>query len=153
MLSPRNCADVVQIKYCIKNDIKVKQVNFSNIKENQNPSHMHITTFCKTRTSTLNFKKILYTFWLIIYCVYVLFRWRTANFRPMLSAQGLWATGNLYRATVTVTRGLGFSGLIQRMSLTTYKGMWRTYSNPDLHVTSIELVLSILRKIFFKFKS
>jgi hypothetical protein len=32
----------------------------------------------------------------------------------MLGAQGLWAGRNLYPATPTVTRGLGFSGLIRR---------------------------------------
>jgi hypothetical protein len=41
-------------------------------------------------------------------------RWRAAKCRPMLSAQGLWAGRDLYRATPTVTRGLGFSGLIWR---------------------------------------
>jgi hypothetical protein len=42
-------------------------------------------------------------------------RWRAAKFRPMLSmlgAQGLWAGRDLYRATLAVTRDLGFSGLI-----------------------------------------
>jgi hypothetical protein len=34
----------------------------------------------------------------------------------MLGAQGLWAGRDLYRATPTVTRGLGFSGLIRRTS-------------------------------------
>jgi hypothetical protein len=42
------------------------------------------------------------------------YRWRAAKFRPMLSAQGLWAGRDLYRATPAVTRGLGFSGLIRR---------------------------------------
>jgi hypothetical protein len=32
----------------------------------------------------------------------------------MLGAQGLWAGRDLYRATLAVTRGLGFSGLIRR---------------------------------------
>jgi hypothetical protein len=41
-------------------------------------------------------------------------RWRGAKLRPMLCAQGLWAGRDLYRATPTVTRGLGFSGLILR---------------------------------------
>jgi hypothetical protein len=41
-------------------------------------------------------------------------RWRAAKFRPMLGAQGLWAGRDLYRATPTVTRDLGFSGLIRR---------------------------------------
>jgi hypothetical protein len=41
-------------------------------------------------------------------------RWRVAKFRPMLGAQGLWAGRDLYRATPTVTRDLGFSGLIRR---------------------------------------
>jgi hypothetical protein len=41
-------------------------------------------------------------------------RWRAAKFRPMLGAQGLWAGRDLYRATPTATRDLGFSGLIRR---------------------------------------
>jgi hypothetical protein len=41
-------------------------------------------------------------------------RWRAAKFRSMLGAQGLWAGRDLNRATPAVTRGLGFSGLIQR---------------------------------------
>jgi hypothetical protein len=41
-------------------------------------------------------------------------RWRTAKFRPMLGAQGLWAGRDLYRATPAVTRDLSFSGLIRR---------------------------------------
>jgi hypothetical protein len=41
-------------------------------------------------------------------------RWRTAKFRPMLGAQGLWAGRDLYRATPAVTRDLGCSGLIRR---------------------------------------
>jgi hypothetical protein len=41
-------------------------------------------------------------------------RWRTATFRTMLGAQGLWAGRDRYRSTPTVTRGLGFSGLIRR---------------------------------------
>jgi hypothetical protein len=35
----------------------------------------------------------------------------------MLGAQGIWAGRDLYRATLTVTRGLGFSGLIRRTTL------------------------------------
>jgi hypothetical protein len=42
------------------------------------------------------------------------YRWRAANFRPMLGAQGLWTRRDLYRATPAVTRGLVFSGLIRR---------------------------------------
>jgi hypothetical protein len=42
------------------------------------------------------------------------YRWRAAKFRPMVGAQGLWAGRDLYRATLAVTRGLGFSGLIRR---------------------------------------
>jgi hypothetical protein len=41
-------------------------------------------------------------------------RWGAAKFRPMLSAQGLWAGRDLFRVTPAVTRGLGFSGLIRR---------------------------------------
>jgi hypothetical protein len=40
-------------------------------------------------------------------------RWRAAKFRPMLGTQGLWAGMDLYRATLAVTRDLGFSGLIR----------------------------------------
>jgi hypothetical protein len=43
--------------------------------------------------------------------------WRAAKFRPMLGAQGLWAGRDLYRATPTVTRDLGFFGLIRRTAL------------------------------------
>jgi hypothetical protein len=41
-------------------------------------------------------------------------RWRAAKFKPMLGAQGPWAGRDLYRATLAVTRGPGFSSLIQR---------------------------------------
>jgi hypothetical protein len=41
-------------------------------------------------------------------------RWRAAKIRPILGAQGLWAGRDLYRATLTVTRGLGFPCLIRR---------------------------------------
>jgi hypothetical protein len=41
-------------------------------------------------------------------------QYRPLFFRPMLGAQGLWAGRDLYRATPTVTRDLGFSGLIRR---------------------------------------
>jgi hypothetical protein len=37
--------------------------------------------------------------------------WRAAKFRPMPGAQGLWAGRDLYHATPSVTRDLGFSGL------------------------------------------
>jgi hypothetical protein len=37
-----------------------------------------------------------------------------SEYRPMIGAQGLWARRDLCRATPAVTRGLGFSGLIQR---------------------------------------
>jgi hypothetical protein len=36
------------------------------------------------------------------------YRWRTANFRPLLGAQGLWTWRDFYRATPAMTRGLGF---------------------------------------------
>jgi hypothetical protein len=39
---------------------------------------------------------------------------KACKFRPMLGAQGLWAERDLYLATPTVTRDLGFSGLIWR---------------------------------------
>jgi hypothetical protein len=41
-------------------------------------------------------------------------QWRAAKFRPVLGAQCLWVGMDLYRATLAVTRGLGFSGLIRR---------------------------------------
>jgi hypothetical protein len=40
--------------------------------------------------------------------------WRAAKFRPMLGTQGLRAERNLYCATIAVTGGLGFYGLIRR---------------------------------------
>jgi hypothetical protein len=43
-----------------------------------------------------------------------LYWWRATKFRPKFVVQDLRAGRNLYRATPTVTRGLGFSGLIQR---------------------------------------
>jgi hypothetical protein len=42
------------------------------------------------------------------------YQWRAAKFRPMLGAQGLWAGRDIYRATPTVTRDLGFTGIIRR---------------------------------------
>jgi hypothetical protein len=64
------------------------------------------------------------------------YRWRAAKFRPMLGAQGLWAGRHLYRATPSVTRGLGFfrshpKDLLILSPLTTHKGMWRIYSYLD----------------------
>jgi hypothetical protein len=41
-------------------------------------------------------------------------RWRAAKCWPTHGAQGLWAGRDIYRATPTVTRDLGFSGLIWR---------------------------------------
>jgi hypothetical protein len=41
-------------------------------------------------------------------------RRRAAKFWPMLGAQGLWAGRDLYHATPTVIRDLGFCGLIRR---------------------------------------
>jgi hypothetical protein len=38
--------------------------------------------------------------------------WRASKFKPVLG--DLWAGRDLYRATSSATRGLGFSGLIQR---------------------------------------
>jgi hypothetical protein len=66
-------------------------------------------------------------------------RWRVAKFRPMLGAQSIWAGRNLYRATLTVTRDLGFSGFIRRTAPFShllrhvYKGVWSIYSSPDPH--------------------
>jgi hypothetical protein len=89
------------------------------------------------------------------------YRWRVANCRPMLGAQGLWAGRDLYRAIPAVTRALGLPGLIRRTTsfsrllrhkrgcggsiltgssrvpiqspLTTRKGMLKTYFYPDPH--------------------
>jgi hypothetical protein len=56
----------------------------------------------------------------------------------------LGAGRDLYRVTPAMTRGLGFSGLLEGpfhlIALTTYKGMWRTYSNLDPHGSTILLV-------------
>jgi hypothetical protein len=82
----------------------------------------------------------------------------------MLGAQGLGAGRDLYRATPAVTRGLGFPvssegpphsvtsydtqrhveylslpeflRVSYQSPLTTHKGMWRIYSNPDPHGVS-----------------
>jgi hypothetical protein len=37
-----------------------------------------------------------------------------SKFRPMLGAQGLWAGSDLYRATPTMTQGLGFFHIVQK---------------------------------------
>jgi hypothetical protein len=47
-------------------------------------------------------------------------RWRAANFRLMIGAQGLWAWRDLYRTTPAVTRELGFTGLIRRTAPTSF---------------------------------
>jgi hypothetical protein len=49
-----------------------------------------------------------FNIWRRRYC-----RWKAANFRPMLGAQGHWAGRGLYRATLVVTRSLDFSDLIR----------------------------------------
>jgi hypothetical protein len=66
------------------------------------------------------------------------YRWRASKFRPMLCAHGLWAGRVLYRATSAVTRDLVFFRSRPKdrpiySPLTTHKGMWKIYSNPDLH--------------------
>jgi hypothetical protein len=68
-------------------------------------------------------------------------RWRAAKFRPMIGAQGLWAGRDLYRATPTVTRDLGFSGLIRRTApfsrlLRHTRGCGG--SNPESHGDALE---------------
>jgi hypothetical protein len=68
------------------------------------------------------------------------YRWRTANFRPMLGAWGLWAGRDLHRATPAVTRDIGFSGLIRRTA--PFSRLFRIISL--LHS-------SILRRISFNF--
>jgi hypothetical protein len=42
------------------------------------------------------------------------YRWQGCKFWPMLGAQGLWAGRDLFRATPTATRDLGFYGLIRK---------------------------------------
>jgi hypothetical protein len=75
----------------------------------------------------------------IFLLIWIRHHWRVAKVRPLLCAQGLWAGRDLYRATLAVTRDLGFSGLIRttapisRSPFTTNKGMWRVYSNLDRH--------------------
>jgi hypothetical protein len=53
--------------------------------------------------------------------------------------------GIFYCATLTVTRGLGFpvssEGPPHHSHLTTKKGMWRIYSNPDPHRSPFSLLL------------
>jgi hypothetical protein len=44
------------------------------------------------------------------------YQWRASKFRPMLETQSLWVGRDLYRATPSVTRVLGFSGLIRRIA-------------------------------------
>jgi hypothetical protein len=69
-------------------------------------------TFVKKKIDYLRFYVPLKNFsliWRRHYC-----RWRAAKFRPLLGAQGLWAGRDLYRATPSLTRDLGFSGLIRR---------------------------------------
>jgi hypothetical protein len=67
------------------------------------------------------------------------YRWRTVKFRSMLDTQGFWTGRDLYRATLAVTRSLGFFFRSHpkdhpiQSPLTTHEGMWRTYSNPDPH--------------------
>jgi hypothetical protein len=54
--------------------------------------------------------------------------WRVAKFRPMLGAQG--GIFN-YHVTSTVTRGLGFSGLIQRTAPFSHF-LWHTVSQGEV---------------------
>jgi hypothetical protein len=54
------------------------------------------------------------------------YRWLGCKFGPMLSAQGLWAGRDLYRATPTATRDLGLYGLIWKTG--THVPQWD--SNP-----------------------
>jgi hypothetical protein len=56
------------------------------------------------------------------------YRWQGCKFRHMLGAQGLWAGRDLYRATPTATRDLGFYGLIRKTG--THVPQWD--SNPRL---------------------
>jgi hypothetical protein len=55
-----------------------------------------------------------------------------------LYGEGLWAGRDLYRATPAATRDLVFFRSHPKdrpiqSPLTTHKGLWRTYSNPDPH--------------------
>lgn len=47
-------------------------------------------------------------------------QWRAAQFRPILSAYGLWAGRDLYRPTHAVTRVPGFCALIRRTAPFSY---------------------------------
>jgi hypothetical protein len=72
------------------------------------------------------------------------YRWGAVKFRPMLGDRGLWAGRDLYRATPTVTRGLGFSRSHPKdrpiqSPFTTHMGMWRMYSNLDPHRSPFSL--------------
>jgi hypothetical protein len=68
----------------------------------------------------------------------------------MLSAQGLWAKRHVHCATPAVTRGLSFSGLIQRIiqsPVTTHKGMWRIYYKPDPHGFRFKTIFYLLTRV------
>jgi hypothetical protein len=86
-----------------------------NIKSTCQPFFLQITYACSCSVILIDYLvfyvplKNISIIWRRHHC-----RWRAAKFRPMLSAQGLWAGRDLYRATPTVTFGLGFSGLIRR---------------------------------------
>jgi hypothetical protein len=67
---------------------------------------------------------------------------RSAKFRPMLDVQGLLTRRDLYRATPAVTRGLVFFRSHPKdrpiqSPLTTHKGIWRIYSNPDSQTANL----------------
>jgi hypothetical protein len=75
-------------------------------------------------------------------------RWRAVKFRPMLGAQGLWAGRDLYRATPTVTRDLGFSGLI-RMTAPFSRLLPHTWGGGGSIVTRILIATEIYPQIFY----
>jgi hypothetical protein len=85
-------------------------------------------------------------------------QWRPAKLRPMLGAQGLWAGRDLYRATPTVTRDLGFFRSHPKdrpiwSPFTTHERIWRIYFNPDphgVHVVDIEYKAEAMVKLFQK---
>jgi hypothetical protein len=116
------------------------QWNFQSIVENRGQQTLQryykqgIPTFFKISTSghlceiRVIFTKVaLQRFWMIDYLLFYVplmnfsliwrrhhYRRKATKFRPLLSAQGLWAGRDLYRATPAVTQGLSFSGLIRR---------------------------------------
>jgi hypothetical protein len=80
----------------------------------KNSAHIWRRHHCRWLINYLPFYLSRKKFSLIWTCHHC--QWRAAKFRPMLSAQGLWAGGDLYRATPTVTGRLGFFSFIRRIA-------------------------------------